>query len=47
MDKAKYMVFLRNPIDESLKVLLNAYIVNQSGLEFIFQRMGRTESSFI
>jgi hypothetical protein len=36
MDKAKYMVLLRNPIDESLKALLSGYIVNQSGLEFIF-----------
>ena len=36
MEKAKYMVFLRNPIDESLKALLSGYIVKQSGLEFIF-----------
>lgn len=35
MDKAKYMVFLRKPLDPSLKTLLNGYIVEQAGLEFI------------
>ena len=36
MEKAKYMVFLRNPVDERLRTLLNSYIVKQSDLEFIF-----------
>lgn len=36
MDKAKDMVFLRKPIDESLRVLLSDYLREQAGLEFIF-----------
>ena len=36
MDKVKYMVFLRKPVDVSLKALLKGYIVEQSELEFIF-----------
>ncbi|MGK0375022.1 MAG: hypothetical protein ACJA2E_001498 [Arenicella sp.] len=35
MDKAKYMVFLRKPIDENLRTLLKSYILESSGLEYI------------
>ncbi|MFQ3245052.1 MAG: hypothetical protein ACI9SP_001699 [Arenicella sp.] len=36
MDRAKCMVFLRKPIDESLRALLSGYVREQAGLEFIF-----------
>ena len=32
MDKAKYMVFLRKPIDEGLRALLSGYVREQASL---------------
>ena len=47
MDKAKYMVFLRSPIDAQLRELLKGYIAKQDTLEFMICSEWEQNGSFV
>lgn len=47
MDKAKFMVFLRTPIDAQLREILSTYIAKQGGLEFMICSEWEQNGAFI
>lgn len=47
MDKPKYMIFLRSPIDSALRQILSQYIINQDNLEFIICSEWEQNGAFV
>lgn len=47
MDKPKYMIFLKSPIDTALREILGQYIVKKDNIEFIICSEWEQNGAFI
>lgn len=47
MDKAKFMVFLKTPVDVQLREILKGYIASDAGLDFLICSEWEQNGSFI
>ena len=47
MEKAKFMVFLRTPVDPQLKEILKGYIAQEAALEFLICSEWDQNGSFV